>query len=522
MPMSLAPIQPTTASTPIMGMPSHQEIDAELCRRSLLHFIKRAWKIVEPATEFVGGWHIEAICKHLEAVTRGEIKNLIINMPPRHMKTLIVSIFWPCWEWLSSPSRTWLFASHSMKLSLKDSQNCRLLIESDWYRSLVDWKLSDDQNLKEHFKNDRQGARVCVSVGGKVTGQGAVRLIIDDPIDGKDALSSTKRENVIEWYKSAFSSRASDPQRTARVIVMQRVHEADLTGWIVENQGSMWEILKLPAIYEPENASPPTSLGWVDPRKNAGDLLWPARMGPDQIKAQQISMGAIAFAGQYQQRPVPSDGAIFRDSMFCFYDAITDAQRKQMHVVHSWDMAFKGSGDSDYVVGQVWGRLGANFYLLDQVRGQMSFPQTVVAVVDLIKRWPARAIYIEDKANGPAVIAALRQRIPAIIPVSPRESKEARAHAVTPLLEAGNVLFPHPDRHQWMPSLLDEMKRFPRGSHDDQVDALTQALTRLSQGTTRTVVSSSAISSRTAEIATSWGSTSWGGNDATWSEDDDD
>ncbi len=405
---------------------------------------------------------------------------------------------------------------------MKDSQNCRLLVESDWYKSLVDWELADDQNLKEYFKNTRQGARICVSVGGKVTGQGGTRLVVDDPIDGKDALSATKRETVIDWYKSAFSSRASDPQNTARVIVMQRVHEQDLTGWLVENQAGMWEVLKLPAVYEPENASPPTSIGWVDPRTRAGELLWESRMGPTQIEEQQRSMGAIMFAGQYQQRPVPSDGAIFRDAMFQFYDDITQAQRNQMHIVHSWDMAFKGSSDSDYVVGQVWGRIGTSFYLLDQIRGQMSFPQTVVAVVDLIKRWPAKAIYIEDKANGPAVIAALRQRIPAIVPVTPKESKEARAHAVTPLMEAGNVLFPNPDRRSWMPSLLDELKRFPRGAHDDQVDALTQALTRIALGATRAALSSTMIASRGAEIASSWGSTSWGGDATKWSDDDDD
>lgn len=508
-----------------MGMPSHQEIDAELCRRSLLHFIKRAWKIVEPATEFVGGWHIEAICKHLEAVTRREIKNLIINMPPRHMKTLIVSIFWPCWEWLSSPSRTWLFASHSMKLSLKDSQNCRLLIESDWYRSLVDWKLSDDQNLKEHFKNDRQGARVCVSVGGKVTGQGAVRLIIDDPIDGKDALSSTKRENVIEWYKSAFSSRASDPQRTARVIVMQRVHEADLTGWIVENQGSMWEILKLPAIYEPENASPPTSLGWVDPRKKAGDLLWPARMGPDQIKAQQISMGAIAFAGQYQQRPVPSDGAIFRKSMFRFYDERA-LPRARMHIIHSWDMSFKGGENNDYVVGQVWGRHGSSFYLIDQIRDKMDFAATAKAVVRLVKQYPPAAIYVEDKANGPAVMSALKKHIAGIVAVNPDGGKEARAHAVTPLFEAGDVFLPDPDRAPWVHDLTDELLRFPKARHDDQVDALTQALNRLHNNMPRAALSATATAGTQSGLNhETWGKTTWGFSAAdktSWSDNDDD
>lgn len=511
-------------------MPSMAQVDAELCRRSLLHFIKRAWKIVEPATPFVGGWHIEAICAHLEAITRGEIKNLIINMPPRHMKTLIVSIFWPCWEWLSNPSRTWLFASHSMKLSLKDSQNCRLLVESDWYKSLVDWELADDQNLKEYFKNTKQGARICVSVGGKVTGQGGTRLVVDDPIDGKDALSATKRETVIDWYKSAFSSRASDPQNTARVIVMQRVHEQDLTGWLVENQAGMWEVLKLPAVYEPENASPPTSIGWVDPRTRAGELLWESRMGPKQIEEQQRSMGAIMFAGQYQQRPVPSDGAIFRKNHFRFYDE-SALPRAKLHIIHSWDMAFKGGDNNDNVVGQVWARVGASFYLIDQVCDKLDFAATVRAVVQLVKKYPPAAIYIEDKANGPAVMSALKKHIAGIVAVNPEGGKEARAHSVTPLFEAGDVFFPNPERATWVHGLIDELLRFPRGKHDDQVDALTQALERMHNAGPRSVTFGSVLQQSHSPITPAsqqgdkWGKTTWAFSQAdktAWSQNDDD
>lgn len=308
---------------------------------------------------------------------------------------------------------------------------------------------------------------------------------------------------------------------------MQRVHEQDLTGWLVENQAGMWEVLKLPAVYEPENASPPTSIGWVDPRTRAGELLWESRMGPRQIEEQQRSMGAIMFAGQYQQRPVPSDGAIFKRDHFRFYDAITMAQIKSMFVVHSWDMAFKDTDGSDYVVGQVWGKYKSDFYLIDQVRGRLDFPRTVAAVVGLLQRWPAKAIYIEDKANGPAVIAALRQRVSGIIPVTPRESKQARAHAAALLLEAGNVVLPSPDKCDWVDALLDELLRFPRGRHDDQVDALTQALNQLSAKLHTGALSVAAMHGSEQTSAPRWETTSWGAplgtnwdTNGRWSDDE--
>lgn len=469
----------THSSTQPVILPAVSTVQAVRYRKSLRHFAEAAWRIVEPNTPFIAGWHIDAICSHLEAVSRGEIKKLVINMPPRHMKSLLVSVFWPCWEWLSAPSIKWLFASHNAKLATRDSTQCRAIVESDWYKSMVDWRLANDQNQKTTFQNTSKGVRNCTSVGAGATGEGGDRLVVDDPHDAKKANASDQiREAAIEWWRQTFSTRGNNPKTLGKVIVMQRLHERDLAGYLLnEEQG--WELLKLPAEYENNDAKRKTLIGWQDPRSHEGELLWPERFDAHAIQELRTSLGNFAAAGQLQQRPLPADGAIFRREHILHWDTLP--KTTEMHIIHSWDMSFKDTDGTDYVVGQVWGRVGASFYLIDQVRGQFDFVATVHQLLNLLERHPARGIYVEDKANGPAVLSALRHKVAGLIAVQPMGSKQSRANAVTPLFEAGNVFFP-PVSTPWVADLVDELLRFPRAAHDDQVDALTQALNKLSVG----------------------------------------
>ena len=226
------------------------EIDAELAARSLSEFVRQAWLIVEPATLYVHGWHIDAIIEHLEAVTRGQIRNLIINVPPRHMKSLLVSVFWPAWEWLRWPQRRWLYASYSAQLSIRDSVKCRRLIESPWYQSrwADRFALTSDQNTKGRFDNDRSGYRIATSVGGSATGEGGDRIVCDDPNNVNEVESDSVRKATNDWFDVVMSTRVNDPKTTAKVVVMQRCHEQDLSGHLLEQGG--WEHLCLPAEYE--------------------------------------------------------------------------------------------------------------------------------------------------------------------------------------------------------------------------------------------------------------------------------
>lgn len=473
------------------------KVERELARRSLREFVRQAWLVVEPSTPFVPGWHVDAICDHLEAISRGEIRNLLINVPPRHMKSLLVSVFWPAWEWIRWPERRWLFSSYSAGLSIRDSVKCRRLIESPWYRSRWGhiFSLTSDQNAKMRFDNDRSGYRLATSVGGTVTGEGGDRIICDDPHKVDEVESDAVRKAAIDWWDIAMSTRVNDPKTSAKVVVMQRCHQQDLSGHLLEQGG--FEHLCLPAEYE--GSKYVTSIDFSDPRTEHGELLWPERFGPAEIADMKRSLGSYAAAGQLQQRPSPAEGGMIKRHWFRFWappssnfppivvrfpdgserPVVAYEIAKVDEQAQSWDCAFKDLETSDYVVGQVWGRLGCNFLLLDQIRARMDCPATVKAVVELSKRWPhCAAKLIEDKANGSAVIQMLANQIPGILPVNPSGGKIARASAISPLIEAGNVYLPHPQIFPWVTDFIEECAAFPNGAHDDQVDAMTQVLLR--------------------------------------------
>src|ERR1700682_1533436 len=249
------------------------EINRELATRRLREFVVQAWPVLEPTTHFVPGWHLDAICEHLEAITLGQIRNLLITVPPRHMKSLAVSVFWPCWEWLRWPERRWLYASYAETLSIRDSLQCRRLIQSPWYRR--GWAdrfvLTGDQNEKRRFENNRSGYRIASSVGGSNTGEGGDRVIVDDPHNVNDAESDPVRQTALTWCDTVMSTRLNAPKTGAKVIIMQRVHEQDLGGHVLEQGG--YEHLCLPAEYEGSRRK--TVIGWSDPREQIGELLWP-------------------------------------------------------------------------------------------------------------------------------------------------------------------------------------------------------------------------------------------------------
>ncbi len=472
------------------------EIERERATRSLREFGRQAWHVLEPSTPFVPGFHIDAIVKHLEAVTRGEIRNLLINVPPRHMKSLLVSVFWPAWEWILHPERRWLYSSYGLHLSIRDSLKCRRLIESPWYQRLFGhhFALTTDQNTKTRFDNDRSGYRLSTSVGGGVTGEGGDRIVCDDPHNVADVASDSVRKTSIDWWDVAMSTRVNDPKTSAKVVVMQRCHQRDLSGHLLEQGG--WEHLCLPA--EHEGPTRTTIIGFSDPRTEIGELLWPDRFGPQEIADLKVSLGSYAAAGQLQQRPSPAGGGIFKRHWFRYWqprganlppiivrlpDGSTQsiiAEEAPYRVddhLQSWDCAFKGLDKSDFVVGQAWARVGARYILADQIRARMDCPTTVQAIRDLSKKWPAAiAKLIEDKANGPAVIQMLAQELHGIIPVNPSGGKVARAQAIAPLIEAGNIFLPHPESAPWVNDFIEECVQFPNGAHDDQVDAMTQAI----------------------------------------------
>jgi len=467
---------------------------------SLHNFVRQAWHVVEPATPFIDGWHIGAICEHLEAVMAGEIRHLVICMPPRHAKSLVVSVMWPVWTWTFRPSFRWLFSSYSAGLSIRDSLKSRRIIQSLWYQSHYGkvFKLTGDQNAKARFENDKTGYRLATSVGGAATGEGASGVVVDDPHHVMQVESDTKREAVLEWWDQAMSTRLNDPKKDHKIIIQQRVHENDLAGHVMESGD--YEILKLPAEYELNEYI--TCIGWQDPRTKEGELLWPQRVGPTEIEGAKRTLGSYGYAGQYQQNPVPREGGMFKKSWWRYYKTLPRLARVEQYI----DSAFKTGVENDYSAIATWGMNGlGDYFLIDFWMDRKTYPELMQRIHLEHKKWrhlgQVVPIIIEDKASGQSALQTLRQPMPTIeglilpaLPVIPfpapgiesekeiaKLSKAARAEGTTPLVQAGQVWLPSPLNHDipWLDQWLDDHEKFPVAKHDDDVDTTSMALTRL-------------------------------------------
>lgn len=469
-------------------------VKMEMARRHLRHFVKLFWAVIEPGTELIWGWPLDVVCDHLEAVTKGLIRDLVINIPPRHLKSTIVSVMWPAWEWLHDPAIRYLTASYDKNLATRDAVRSRRILNSPLYLALNKdqfgkqrFMLAGDQNVKSRYENDSTGHRICTSPSSSATGEGGNRIVVDDGHNVKEAQSDTQRGQVIEWWEQTMSTRRNDPKKDARIVIMQRLHEADLAGHCIEKG---YEHVCLPLMFEAEHPHKSnTTLGFVDHRTKEGQLLMPERIGLPEVAQMMLDLGTYGFTGQMQQRPAPSEGGILKKGWFERFRAepsLHDMDR----VITSWDASFKGSDGSSsrraeleavknlsFVVGQVWGIRGANSWLLAQVRGQWNIKKTMDEMLELRKLWPmATAHLVENKANGPAIETLLKDTIPGLLLVEPRGSKIQRAYAVAPYCEAGNVHIPLPGYAPWVGEFLHEIVTFPFARHDDQVDAMTQAL----------------------------------------------
>lgn len=504
-----------------LQLPELIEIDRELCKRSLVEYGRLAWPIIEPGQPYVHGWHIDAIAEHLQAVTDGQIRNLIINIPPRHMKSLLVAVLWFTWVWTFRPESRWLFASYGENLSIRDSLKCRRIIQHPWYQSRFGevFQMAGDQNQKTRFENNKTGYRLATGVGGMATGEGGDYIVVDDPMKAADAHSPTQRETTNDWWDNTMSTRGNNPQLVAKVVIMQRLHEQDLTGHLKEKMqtdGQHYEHLCLPAEYEGSKAR--TAIGWQDPRQTLGELLWKERFTPQALKDLKSSMSSYAVAGQLQQRPAPDEGGILKKAWWRYWRPagvrlpavqvrLADGTLLEIEAVElpatfdemlqSWDCTFKDKATSDFVAGQIWARRGANKYLLDYYRERADVVETIKQILRLTGKWPqAVRKLIEDKANGPAVISLLKNAVSGLIGVEPEGGKISRAYAVQPTVEAGNVFLPHPALFGWVDGFITSCAGFPNLANDDDVDACTQALVHMQAAESDASATSSQVIAR--------------------------
>jgi predicted phage terminase large subunit-like protein len=484
-----------------MSAPSAKMLAAldrdDVAAGGLREFVKLAWAQVEPQ-RLSWGWHLDAICEHLEAVTRREIRDLVINVPPGCSKSLIASVLWPAWVWTLDPSHRWIVASYSDEVVLRDARKARTLVTGDWFAAR--WpkvKLPTDASASKavsSYYTTAGGMRYSTTTRGSVTGQHCDTALVDDPIDPQGVATSTELDACSEWWGGTMSTRFRDHKTSARVLIMQRLHERDLTREFERAGATM---LCLPMRHD---ATHPHR--WPRDPRSGGDLLVPDRVPEEELAKIETKLGPTKTAAQMGQRPNPAGGSVFRREWLRQYWVTLPPGGTW---AQSWDLAFKGKDSSDYVCGQVWYDHGANHYLVDMVLRRMGFNDTCEAIKALSKRYP-RALKkrVEDKANGPAVLDSLRSVVNGLEPVEPLGGKEARAASVEPLFAAGNVFFPHPDRAEyedgrkgapWMrgavpldapeaarDSLEWYLVTFPKADHDDAVDALTQHLAHASGG----------------------------------------
>jgi predicted phage terminase large subunit-like protein len=455
-----------------------EALKAEQARRSLNEFIKQAWPVLEPETTYRHNWHVDAIADHLEAVSRGEIRKLLINVPPGHMKSLSVCVFWPAWHWIDQPHYRWLFGSYSAHLSIRDGNKTRTLIESDWYQHHFGIKYELTKTTEPYLGNNKLGFRINTSVGGVGTGERVHIVVNDDLIRANDADSPAMRKQALAHMR-AMSTRGDDPATFAQVLIMQRVHEDDPAGWAIEQGG--WDQLILPAEYEPNRQCVVSSIGFKDPRSEPDELLWPEMFGPQEIADQKTALGSYESASQLQQRPAPPGGGLFKVNMI----SVQDAAPAGVKWVRGWDFAATAPEPGkkpDWTVGALLGRgEDGRFYIGDINRFQGS-PLSVEQALKNTANSDGTSVRIsgpQDPGQAGKSQALRMVQLLAGFDVSfttESGSKVVRAKALAAQIEAGNVVM---IRGPWNKDFKDEMSMFPNGSNDDQVDAASRAFNEL-------------------------------------------
>lgn len=451
---------------------------ADVADEGLRAFVRLAWPQVEP-NPLAWGWHLDAVCEHLEAVQRREIRDLVINLPPGFSKSLVTSVLFPAWVWTLDPAHRWIVGSYSDEVVLRDARKARTLVQGDWYAAR--WprvRIPSDASASKAvgaYYTTAGGMRYSTTTRGSVTGQHCHTALVDDPLDPLGAASAVELDACLEWWTGTMPTRFLDHATSARVLIMQRLHERDLTREF-ERAGAT--VLCLPMRFDPTHPR-----RWArDPRREAGELLCPARVGERDAARMEATLGPSRAAAQLQQRPVPAGGSVFRAEWFKRWTELPATGVWSIEV----DATFKATSDGSYVVIQVWCDDGPRHYLVDQRRERMGFAATVNAIKAMRLQYPkVSTVRIEDKANGPAIVETLRGAMPGVVAVTPDGGKEARANAVQGTVAGGSVYLPDETHAKyadgrrgaaWVAGLVHEATTFPKGETDDQVDAMTQHL----------------------------------------------
>jgi predicted phage terminase large subunit-like protein len=445
-----------------------------LLRHDFMSFIERGFYELNPQTNFAPSPYIELIASKLEACRRGKIKRLIVNLPPRSLKSHCTSVAFPAWCLGHDPSVQIITVSYGQDLADKFARDCRTVIQSNWYQGLFRTRLAQRQAVAD-FTTTEHGTRMATSVGGVLTGRGADIIIIDDPLKPDDALSATKRVSANEWYDNTLLSRLNSKCDGCIIIIMQRLHQDDLVGHVLEQDH--WEVVSLAAVAEKdEEFLIETPFGRRAFVRKPGEALHPTREPLEILWMMRQSIGEYNFQSQYQQNPMPEGGAMVKRDWLRFYE-FGEQPSEFSRIVQSWDSANKAGELNDFSVCTTWGVADRCYYLLDVFRQKLTFPDLKRAVLDQARRFDANTVVIEDKASGTQLIQELNCEIgmslKAYKPPAGTD-KVMRLHAQTTAFENGFVFLPR--TAPWLNDYVNELISFPGTKYDDQVDSTTQAL----------------------------------------------
>lgn len=491
----------------------------EKAEGSLREFMRQAWDTVEKKDRFTDGWHIGAICEHLEAVYLGQIRKLLINVPPRTTKSTMVSVMFLPWVWTKNPAYRFLYASYSSRIAKNDSRRCRHVIGSDWYQRRWgdQFRIDSKADSVETFINDQTGFRKCFGIEGSVTGDGADIRTVDDGNNVKDGESEARRLRANDFLTGTWATRSNDPKQGAKILLQQRVHYEDMTGTILSSEEAEDYVkLILPMEYETDRKCRtiilPSTKGkaWEDPRKEEGDLLWPERFDKESLIELKREMGNNQYkiAGQLQQRPAPAEGGLIRKNWFPLWKSPRPPKFTQ--IIQSWDTALKAGEKNCYSACTTYGVFKDpetdmnNLVLLAMWRGKVDYPELLETAQKLYEdyRWTEQRedeglhqpdgkhipniVLIEDMSSGSTLIQSFRKAGVLATRFDPKKygDKMERVHLATPMLEAGMVWVPArpPDytkRRSWAEDFVNECALFPNASSRDIVDTLTQVILRL-------------------------------------------
>jgi predicted phage terminase large subunit-like protein len=490
------------------------------CERSLVEFVRQAWHTIEPGQDYTHGWHIDFIAEHLEAITNGEelpdgtvYNRLLVNIPPGTMKSLIVNVFWPAWEWgpKNMPHLRYVCAAHKVEnLSARDSRRMRQMILSDWYQAR--WgdrvKMSKDQNEKLNFTNSAGGFRIATAMTS-LTGIRGDRVLIDDPHSVDSAMSETQREAEVSTFLEAIPTRLNNPKTSAIVVIMQRLHESDISAVILDKQLG-YDHIMLPMRYDPSRAMP-TKLGYEDPREDEGELLFPERFPLDVVERDEKVMGPYATAGQFQQTPEPRGGGVIKREWWQLWEK--DEFPPCEYIIASLDTAYTTKAENDFSAMSVWGIFSGGdqkavatkviskdgevmsaiqrkyseehpkVVMMFAWQERLELHELVDKVTKTMKDFKVDKLLIENKAAGHSVAQEIRRLFGhedwGVQLVDPKGiDKLSRLYAIQHLFAEGLVFAP--DR-QWADTVIGQVASFPKGKHDDLVDTVSMAMSHLRQ-----------------------------------------